>query len=642
MLAALALAAGDVQPVAQAFGAREAVSQISLSPDGTHIAVIAPHGRGEVLEIGDLTGGGALTAVLSSSGDPDHLQRCDWTTPTRLVCAILLSENAGLSQRLGYTRLIALDSSGGNVKVLAAQAEGALGFAQRGGAIIDLAADDHGGVLIMRDFVPEQSTGTLLAAAGRGLGLERVDTRTLARSIVEQPRSGAATYISDGHGTVRLMAVRATTGTGLDRDTVSWFYRKPDDHGWQPLSRVVGGAGFQPYAVDRDRNVAYGFDRKDGRAALFRVMLDGSMTRELVLERPDVDVDGLVEVGRQARVVGASFATDRRQTQFFDPDLAHLQAALGRALPDAPLVSFVDASADESKLLLFIGSDRDPGRYYLFDKATHHLAEVLPVRPELAHQTLAPVRAITFPAADGTAIPAYLTLPPGSDGRNLPAIVLPHGGPGARDEWGFDWLSQFYAARGFAVLQPNFRGSTGYGEGWFQKNGFQSWQVAIGDVNDAGRYLQRAGIAAPGRLAIMGWSYGGYAALQSAVLDPALFKAIVAVAPVTDLEMLRGESRDFSDHALVDTFIGSGAHVRAGSPLQNARAITAPVLLFHGDRDVNVGVGESRAMAARLREAGRSVDYVEFRGLDHYLLDPAARAELLARSDTFLRAKLGL
>lgn len=644
MMVALALATTDAPDAqARAFGQREAVSQISLSPDGTHVAIVAPSGRGEVLQIGDLVKGGEPTAILSASGDPERLTSCAWASNTRLVCDIAISADTGLSKRLGFTRLLALDSDGRNVKVLSARTGGdALGFMQQGGTIIDLSAENGGGVLITRQFVPEQTTGRVIAATGEGLGVERLDTIRLTRTKVEPPRATAAEYITDGHGTVRIMALRATTNTGYEGATLAYLYRKPGDRDWLPLSKVADGVGFEPYAVDREANVAYGFDRKDGRLALFRVALDGSLKRELVLERADVDVDGLIRVGRQGRVVGANFATDRRQTRFFDPELNRLQAALGRALPDKPLVSFVDASADEGKLLLFIGGDRDPGRYYLYDKATRKLAEVLAVRPQLSTAALAPVTAITYPAADGTAIPAYLTLPPGGSGKNLPAIVLPHGGPGARDEWGFDWLSQFYAARGFAVLQPNFRGSTGYGDAWFQQNGFRSWRTAVGDVNDAGRYLEKAGIAAPGKLAIIGWSYGGYAALQSAVLDPDLYKAVVAIAPVTDLDMLRNESRSFTNFRRVDAFIGTGAHVRAGSPLQNARAIKAPVLLFHGDRDVNVGISESRAMADRLKDAGKPVTYVEYRGLDHYLLDPAARTELLAKSDAFIRTALAL
>src|SRR3546814_16872493 len=116
---------------------------------------------------------------------------------------------------------------------------------------------------------------------------------------------------------------------------------------------------------------------------------------------------------------------------------------------------------------------------------------------------------------------------------------MPHGGPASRDQWGFDWLTQFFVNRGYAVLQPNYRGSTGYGDDWFNDNAWHSWKTAIGDVNDAGRWLVKQGIADPAKLAIVGWSHGGYAALQSNVLDPALFHAVVAVAPVTDLGLLR-------------------------------------------------------------------------------------------------------
>jgi len=248
----------------------------------------------------------------------------------------------------------------------------------------------------------------------------------------------------------------------------------------------------------------------------------------------------------------------------------------------------------------------------------------------------------TMLAADGTMIPGYLTLPPGKPEKGLPAIVMPHGGPAARDEWGFDWLAQFFAARGYAVLQPNFRGSSGYGDSWFKKNGFQSWKTAIGDVNDGGKWLIQQGIARADQLAILGWSYGGYAALQSSVLDPDLFKAIVAIAPVTDLETLRTEARNYTNFPQVDAFIGKGEHVREGSPARNAGRIKAPVLLFHGDKDLNVGVGESRSMASKLKNAGKQVEFVEFKGLDHQLDDDTARTAMLSKADAFLRSSMGL
>jgi dipeptidyl aminopeptidase/acylaminoacyl peptidase len=219
---------------------------------------------------------------------------------------------------------------------------------------------------------------------------------------------------------------------------------------------------------------------------------------------------------------------------------------------------------------------------------------------------------------------------------------MPHGGPSDRDSWGFDWLPQFYAARGFAVLQPEYRGSSGYGDAWYQNNGFKSWRIAIGDVTDAGRWLVSSGIADPRKLAIVGWSYGGYAALQAAVIAPDLFKAVVAVAPVTDLAMLKSESLNWSDNMLRSDFIGSGDHIREGSPAQNAQKIKAPVLLVHGTLDANVNFNQSTTMASRLRAAGGKVQLITFEGLDHQLPDSTARTKLLGESDAFLQSTLGL
>lgn len=634
--------------VAAAFGARPDIQQISLSPDGTHIAIISPtKGRGAALLIADVVKGGPPKGILQTDGKPQRLTDCAWTTNVRLVCGIYIVVPDG-RDNMAFTRLIAIDSDGSDMKLLSARTDDrSLRVMQAGGSIIDLTSDGgEGSVLLTRDYVPQSTTGSMLGDTRSGYGVERVDTVSLSRKMVEAPRSDADTFISDGQGRVRVMGIQPKASSGYDRNIVNYYYRKPGARDWLTLGTVTIGAGvvdgFEPEAVDPGLNVVYGYDADKGHRTLSRISLDGSLKREQVFARNDVDVAGLVKIGRQQRVVGISFITDRRQTEFFDPALKTLRVALGKALPKTPLITFVDASADESKLLLFAASDVNPGRYYLYDKATHQLGEIAPDRPQLAATTLAAVKAITYPAADGTPIPAYLTLPPGSDGRNLPAIVMPHGGPGSRDEWGFDWLAQFFVARGFAVLQPNYRGSTGYGEAWFEKNGFQSWKTAIGDVNDAGRYLEKAGIAAPGKLAIVGWSYGGYAALQSAVLDPDLFKAIVAIAPVTDLETLREESRYFTNYKLVDGFIGRGAHLREGSPAQNVARIKAPVLLFHGDRDRNVGVGESRMMASRLKGAGKQVSYVEFHDLDHQLEDGGTRTEMLEKSDAFLRASLGI
>jgi dipeptidyl aminopeptidase/acylaminoacyl peptidase len=220
-------------------------------------------------------------------------------------------------------------------------------------------------------------------------------------------------------------------------------------------------------------------------------------------------------------------------------------------------------------------------------------------------------------------------------------VVLPHGGPSARDEWGFDWLAQFLAARGYAVIQPNYRGSAGYGDEWLAENGFKGWRTSIGDVTAAARYLVSEGIADPNRMAIVGWSYGGYAALQSAAVEPSLYNAAVAIAPVTDLGMLRQQFDAFTSGRLARDFIGSGPHVTEGSPLKNAASIRVPVLIAHGDQDANVAIAQSERMVDALKSRGKKVDYLRLPGLDHQLDDSAARIEMLTRIASHLDQAIG-
>lgn len=636
LLSLAALAANTEPDPAAAFGARESIEGISLSPDGQRIAYLSPgEGQGSWLYTVDLASGRS-TQTTSVDGRTQRLGNCGWADTQRLVCSVFaIQRSQGEVASAG--RIVALDSDGSNVVTL-----GAREWRTYNGAglrdVIDWRPGAGGQILL---------TSSLAAGGGRGsgFGVVRIDTRSNAVDIVEPPIPYGADYLADGRGRIRLASTQRIRGaTGMAAEEVEWRYRRQGSSDWQSFStyNFVTREGLNPIAFDAEHDSVYAFDKLNGRRALYRVSLDGSLRRELLVSHDSVDVDGVVRLGRRGRVVGATYATDTRQIVYFDPALRQLAQQLSRALPNLPLIRFIGASDDESVLLVWAGSDRDPGRYYTYVKEGRHLNEIMIARPQLEGVTLAEVRPVSFPAADGTPIPGYLTLPPGRDARGLPAIVLPHGGPSARDEWGFDWLAQYFAHRGFAVLQPNFRGSAGYGDEWFRRNGFQSWRTAVGDVNDAGRWLVAQGIADPAKLAIVGWSYGGYAALQSGVLDPALYRAVVAIAPVTDLNLLREESRGWSDFRLMRESLGSLSNVREGSPSDNAGAIRAPVLMFHGDHDLNVDVRHSRVMNDHLRDAHRTSELVVFPGLDHQIEDSAARAQMLRRSDAFLRASLGI
>jgi len=632
---------------AKKFGAREAVRDVSVSPDGQHVSLVVSTGeRGTGLLVA--TVGQGMKAILNYRADPLRLSWCAWATNQRLICSLYAVVPDSGARLRGMSRLIAVDADGANFKELSPpQSSTQLYERFYGGGVLDWRPDENDcSVLLLRQFVPEATTGTLTGATREGLGVERVDTVTLKRSVVEAPRATGVDFITDGHGTTRIIGTQPLLSTGYPGNEIAYKYRTADGKSWETLGTLTiqgyNYRGFNPYAVDRDLNVAYGFDDLNGRQALYKMTLDSSLKRELVLARNDVDVDGLLRIGRQQRVVGASYATERRHLEYFDPAFKALAASLAKALPGDPVVAFTDASLDEKKLVVFSGSDIKPGSYYLLDRTTRQMVEISPVRPDLAGLTLAPMKAITYTTADGTQVPAYLTLPPGSDGKNLPAIVMPHGDPTARDEWGFDWLSQFFANRGFAVIQPNYRGSSGYGEGWFRDNGFKSWKLAIGDVNDAGRWLIKQGITTPDKLAIVGWSYGGYAALQSSLLDSNLFKAVVAIAQVTDLGRLRDTMKYSTSDQGVKDILGDASLWQEASPSENAARIKAPVLLFHGDHDLNVAIGQSRLMEGKLKAAGTPVEFHEYKDLDHQLEDATVRAQMLDRIDGFLRDTMKL
>jgi acetyl esterase/lipase len=628
------------------FGELEQMIGAELSPDGKRLVFVVPGpGPRTSAYVADLASGQSQP-VVSADGNPMGLTGCGWASSKRLVC-----NQYGVVEASGYrspiisaTRMFAIDLDGKEPRALGApDSSTALTARPFDGYILDWLDGSQEAVLMAREHVPEMSTGRRTAQTTEGLGVDRIDTRTGRATTVEPPERMAARYISDGAGTVRVKTLELIDGDGRMLGRETHFYRKQGERDWHELGTRVNLEGMVPLAVDPKLDVAYVLQKLDGREALYRIRLDGSLASELVLARPDVDIEDVVVAGRNGHVIGAYWVTDYSHVQYFDPAYRQLAASLAKAIPDLPLIRFVNASADEQMLLLRASSDVDPGRYYTYDRQSHRLSEVALARPPLEHRVMAVEKPVEYPAADGTKIPAYLTLPPGvTEAKGLPAIVMPHGGPAARDTWGFDWLTQFYAARGYAVLQPNYRGSAGYGDAWYLDNGFKSWRQAVSDVADGGRWLIATGLANPAKLAILGWSYGGYAALQANVLAPGLFKATVAIAPVTDFGMLRDEAENLSSSTVMKQYIGTGAHIEEGSPRRHAESFAGPVMMFHGEHDMNVAVAESQAMDSALRKAGKASELVVYPKLDHSLRDGTVRADLLRRSDEFLRNSLGI
>lgn len=628
---------------AKAFGAREAVSQPKLSPDGTSVIYVTPGpGPASYAVISNLVTG-KTSIVTGSNGEPDVLRWCDYAAQSRAVCRVTanLERPIGI---VGVERLLSMDTDGKDGKLLGQPSSFFDAVVRQFDAtVIDWGNRTDDKLLMARQYIPEEGKiGSNVVRKKSGLGVDRVDAKSLRSDPVEQPNYSASQYMSDGRGNVRIMRVDEAKEDGTLTGQIKYFYRTQGSRDWKTLADYADWqAQIQPLAVDADANSLYALKKKDGRYALYALKLDEGGAETLIAANPQVDIDDVVRVGDGMKVIGYTYADESRHEVYFDPEFKALAESLSKALPNLPLIDFVDSSADGRKLLIFASSDTDPGRYYLFDRDTKTLNEAMLDRPELEGRTLAREKPVTITAVDGAQIPAYLTLPAGKPAKGLGAVVLPHGGPSARDEWGFDWLAQFLAARGYAVLQPEYRGSSGYGDGWQNVNGFKNWRTSASDIAASARWLASQGIGDPNRIAIAGWSYGGYAALMEAETDPSLYKAVIAIAPVTDLETLKQDQEYFTNARIVEDFVGSGPHIVEGSPDRHAEKIQAPVFLGHGDLDSNVRFWHSQKMNSALEAAGKQVEFVEYKNLDHQLNDSAARVDMLTRIGELLQRTIG-
>ena len=351
--------------------------------------------------------------------------------------------------------------------------------------------------------------------------------------------------------------------------------------------------------------------------------------------------------GKTGRIVGGSHGVDDDQYYFFDNELqAHWDAVL-RNFPADERVDLVSASDDYGRIVVRVFGSRDGYGYHLFDWYHHRIVPLAPVYQDLTR--VAEVRKITFSAADGFKVPAYLTLPPGSasDARGLPLVVLPHGGPAVADSRGFDWWAQALADQGYVVLQPNYRGSdlnrkhlaAGFGE-WGRK--MQT------DLSDGVHYLAEEGLIDPRRVCIVGGSYGGYAALAGMTLQPGTYRCGVSVAGLSDLVRMLRWSAERSGHSRSieqrwwDRFMGvSGPddpRLKEISPIEHVAAVQGPVLLIHGRDDTVVPYEQSEMMEKALRKAGKSVTLVDLKHEDHWLSGSATRLQMLQATVAFLKA----
>lgn len=381
------------------------------------------------------------------------------------------------------------------------------------------------------------------------------------------------------------------------------------------------------------------------KVSLFDVKLETGVWRPL---RFDFEPESLIFHPVTKRLIGATRNADTGVVYAFADTSARL---LGDSIQKAfagrnpTLVSWSD---NFRKAVVFTNEGQDSGSYFIVDLDGGKLTAAGSAYAEITPNRVAPVRYFAYAAADGLKIHGFLTTPPGmTETKNLPLVVLPHGGPEAHDESGFDWWSQALASRGYAVLQPNFRGSTGYDDA-FVEAGYGEWGRKMQtDLSDGVRYLAEQGVIDPKRVCIVGASYGGYAALAGATLDSGVYRCAVAVAGVSDLRrMVEYESsgsfrRENQATRYWNRFMGAervgDRSLDERSPVYLASKVEAPILLIHGKDDSVVPVEQSRIMADALRKAGKPFELIELNGEDHWLSRSDTRLRMLTETLRFLQ-----
>jgi dipeptidyl aminopeptidase/acylaminoacyl peptidase len=614
----------ETSELGAAFGSSPLMWGLRLSPDGQRMVAIQA-----------VPAGATFARVFSFVGDDPHLiiagredefdvQWCEWANDTRLLCGLRAVTPLGGGINMPASRLAAVNADGTDLKVLM-QEQVEDSFTQFQDNVIDWLPDDSAHVLVQ-----------LPADAGSGVAMLDIYTGKLATE--DRVRERTFGWISDGHGVPRLY-------TYTDATERRWYVREdPESREWTLLREQALtdlDDSFAPIGFGENRDELLYYDTVDGRTALLAVDLAHNRQTRVVYAHPELDIAGVYSLGKYDRLVGAIYIDERPRIEFFDERIEQLQTSLSTSFRGKS-VRIIDASWDQTIYLVLVTEDTDPGTYYRFDSADRILTSIARAYPALADRALRPMRAVRYPGSDGTAIPAYLTLP-AAGASSLPAVILPHGGPSARDYWTYDYLVQYLAARGFAVLQSNYRGSDGYGRAWRGDGGFRGWRQAVGDITAGVDYLVDEGIVDPQRVCAVGWSYGGYAALMSVIEHPELFRCVASIAGVTDPRRLANSMDRFVGGRAAREFIGAGDTDvgTAGSPIERVEEIAVPVFLAHGERDVNVPFEQSQRFARQLRREDKRYEFVEYEYAEHDIRADRYRIDLLTRLGDFLGENLG-
>ena len=588
-----------------------------LSPDGRSMAVkAAVHGR-EVLAVEPLFGD--AQPVLAGSDPAVDIDDWRWVGNGWLAIGVG-SEQDVLGTDMYVTRVIGMSADMSKVNRIDWSSKG------QSADVIWVAHDGSPHVLM------SEQTSVFSDEGGFYPTVYDVDLSTGRTRAVTAGRTNVFQWFPDADGTLRM-------GYRFDDDShlSELLYRADTRHGFDAIekSTSVDDDLAIPEAVAPDGS-AIVLDDSSGRAAVYQTKLPDLSLGKMIYGSPRYDVDDVVLDAAGTGIDGIAITEAAPRVIWLNPTFKTLQDLLDKRL-GAGNSRIISWSQDRTHLLVHVGGPSQAGALYFWDTADGTLQFLGWYNETLKNATLSPVTTIDYKARDGLSIEAMLTLPRGREAKNLPLIVMPHGGPQARDDEEWDWWVQFLAEQGYAVVQPNYRGSTGYGKA-FEDAGLGQWGLKMqDDLNDAVAYLVKQGVADPKRVCIAGASYGGYAAMRAAERDGAIYRCAISYAGVSDLVAMRAYDGEFLNGKTVGLWLRHQApDFKAVSPRFDAASFSIPILIVAGKADHRVPVKQSRMMAAALKDAGKTYEYDEQPLADHFFSRAEDRLDFLKRMKAFL------
>ena len=615
---------------AEQFVRPSAYEDAQLSPTGEYLSVVTPFEDRHALSLIKLSGNYDRNLIKFTTAK-QTVAFAYWTDDTRLIVFKAL-DIGSLESPLLDGDVIAVDADGTESTQL-------FGYVKDSGHLSSRMKDQ--GNVSFRGNIPGSGGEALFEYSPWQTrdsdfvtSLYRVNTHTGKRLLVESV-DDSVSMVADNGGKARMIWAE-------DMEGRPWLQYRPtrDSDEWKPVPKSLAGRTMAIADFEPDNNHATALISDDGGpAGLYRVDFSAG-TRERLASNPDMDVADLMPAGYEGQPFAVGYDAGKPKIEFTNPgsEWAALLSGLMKLFP-GELVEFVNFTKDNNKVLFFVHSDRHPGAYYIFDRKTRTPSMLFETREWVNPATQAPTQAVQFQNASGQTLYALYTAPLGKTGPQA-MVVIPHGGPfGVHDAWSYDPQVQFLASRGYAVLQVNYRGSSGRGEN-FERSTYKQWGTGIqDDIRDGVRWAISQKLADSAKVCIFGASFGGYSALMNPILNPGMYKCAIGYAGVYDLQALSETKAERGKQLLAffNRSMGSEkAMLASQSPSNFAAKLDVPVLLVHGRNDHNVPIEQYNTMSGALSLARKPYESLVKSNEGHGFYDVKNNIELYDRVEAFL------